>query len=76
MRVEFDGEGNAENDLARLWIDAEQGDRQRITSAAFEVEAFVEENPQAGVPITNGVNPPVRYPDWDSLSPVRLRPTP
>jgi hypothetical protein len=31
MRVEFDGEGNAENTLARLWIDAAQGDRQRIT---------------------------------------------
>ena len=24
MRVDFDGEGNAENDLARLWIDAAQ----------------------------------------------------
>jgi hypothetical protein len=40
MRVEFDGEGNAENALARLWIDAAQGDRQRITDAAFDVEAL------------------------------------
>jgi hypothetical protein len=67
MRVEFDGEGNAENSLARLWISAEQGDRQRITDAAFDVEAILEQNPHAGVSITNGVSPPVRHLDWDIL---------
>ncbi len=37
MHIEFDREGNAENNLARLWIDAAQGDRQRITDAAFDI---------------------------------------
>ncbi len=67
MRVEFDGEGNAENALARLWIDAAQGDRQRNTDAAFDVEAILEQDPHAGASITNGVSPPVRYLDWDIL---------
>jgi hypothetical protein len=67
MRVEFDGDGNAENDLARLWVDAAEGDRQRITDAAFDVESILQENPRAGDSITNGVSPPVRHLDWDIL---------
>jgi hypothetical protein len=67
MHIEFDREGNAENNLARLWIDAAQGDLQRITDAAFDVEEILQENPLAGAPNTNGVSPPVRYLDWDIL---------
>jgi hypothetical protein len=65
--VEYDGEGNAENDLARLWCAAVQGDRQRITVAAQKVEECLLDNPQAGIPITNGVTPVVRYLDLDIL---------
>jgi hypothetical protein len=42
MRVEFDGDGNAENDLARLWVDAAEGDRRRITDAASDVESILQ----------------------------------
>lgn len=65
--VEYDGEGNAQNDLARLWCGAAQGKRQRITDAAFEVEDYLKEHAEAGSLITNGVHPPVRYVDWDIL---------
>ncbi|MFI5460045.1 MAG: hypothetical protein ACHRXM_31895 [Isosphaerales bacterium] len=65
--VEYDGDGNARDDLARLWSDAEQGDRQRITDAAFEVEDYLKANPYKGTVITNGVLWPVRYVDWDIL---------
>jgi hypothetical protein len=65
--VEYDGEGNAEGDLARLWCDAAQGERQRITDAAFKVEALLLDRPEDGIAITNGINPPVRYLDCDPL---------
>ncbi len=65
--VEYDGEGNAEDDLARLWCDGAQGERQRITDAASQVESILLEFPEAGVAITNGVNPPVRHLDCDIL---------
>jgi hypothetical protein len=65
--VEYDGDGNAESDLARLWCNGGQGERQRITDAAFKAELILLEFPEAGIAITNGVNPPVRYLDRDIL---------
>jgi len=66
-RIEFDGNGDAENDLARLWTEAPPGTRERITIAANDVEDRLRENPEAGSLITDGVHPPVRFLDCDIL---------
>lgn len=66
-RIEFDGNGDAEDDLARLWTEARLGMRKRITIAAKVAEDCLRQNPEAGSLITNGVHPPVRYPDRDVL---------
>jgi hypothetical protein len=65
--IEFDGNGDAENDLARLWTNAPPGMRGRITVAANDAENCLRENPEAGSLITDGVYPPVRYLDRDVL---------
>ena len=51
----------------RLWNNCAQGERRRITDAAFTVEPILLEFPEAGIAITNGVDPPVRYLDCDVL---------
>ena len=56
-RIEFDGNGDAEDDLARLWTEAPPGKRERITIAASDAEARLQEDPEAGSLITNGVHP-------------------
>ncbi len=63
-RIEFDGDGNAENDLARLWIEAPAGKREHIARAALDAEDRLRMNPESGNLITDGVHPPVRYLDW------------
>jgi ParE toxin of type II toxin-antitoxin system, parDE len=65
--IEFDGDGDAENDLARLWTQAPVGKRERITVAANDAEVRLLENPEAGSLITDGVHPAVRYLDCDVL---------
>jgi hypothetical protein len=65
--IEFDGDGDAENDLARLWIEAPLGKRERIAVAANDAEDSLRENSEAGTLITDGVHPPVRYLDCDVL---------
>ena len=65
--IEFDGDGEAEDDLARLWTEAPVGKRERITVAANDAEVRLRENPEAGSLIIDGVHPPVRYLDRDVL---------
>ena len=65
--IEFDDEGNAESDLARIWVDAPTGERDRITKAEDDAESYLKQNPKGGTLITDGVHPPVRYLDWDVL---------
>jgi hypothetical protein len=65
--IEFDGAGDAESDLARLWTQAPVGKRQRVALAANDAEDRLRENPEAGALITDGVDPPVRYLDCDVL---------
>jgi hypothetical protein len=50
--IEFDGDGDAENDLARLWIEAPAGKRERIAVAANDAEDRLLEDPDAGTLIT------------------------
>jgi hypothetical protein len=66
-RIEFDGNGDAENDLARLWTEAPIGMRERIALAANDAEGSLRDRPEAGTLITDGVHPPVRYLDCDVL---------
>jgi hypothetical protein len=66
-QVEFDGRGQAEADLARLWCAGKQGERNRITKAAAGAEKHLRKHPDSGKPLTNGVNPPVRYLDFKVL---------
>ena len=66
-KIEFDGDGDAEDDLARLWTQAPVGKRERIAIAVNDAEDRPRENPEAGSLITDGVHPPVRYLDCDIL---------
>ncbi len=64
--VEFDDGGDAESDLARLWDAATEGAKRRIATAISEAGEFLKGQPEAGKPLLlNGVDPPVRYVDWD-----------
>jgi hypothetical protein len=63
VRIEFDADGNAENDLAQIWIDAPVGERERIGASENDAEDRLKVDPDAGILITNGVHPPVRYLD-------------
>jgi hypothetical protein len=65
--IEFDDNGNAESDLARIWVDAPAGERERITKAEDDAERYLRQNPRGGTLITDGIHPPVRYLDWDVL---------
>jgi hypothetical protein len=66
VTIEFDDGGNAESDLARIWVDAPTGERERITRAD-DAEQSLRQNPKGGTLITDAVHPPVGYLDWDVL---------
>src|SRR5262249_43372224 len=67
VTIEFDDAGRAESDLARVWIEAQPGERDRITLAEEAAENHLRQDPKAGTLITDGVFPPVRFLDWDIL---------
>ena len=65
--IKFDDGGRVESDLARVWLDAPTGERDRITRAEEEAENHLRYDPKGGTLITDGVYPPVRILDWDVL---------